>query len=147
LGAATTKILPVLVDPADLQQRADERGEHEGDRDPRRGVEPLVEREADDDPAQRIAEHGRGDAEAHVAGVGDRHVLLRQPHILRLARGGKPRVERIERGVFCYRPLGCVVRVVRHGWRMAPVRRNYGKRTVTGLPFRASAAPLERGSG
>src|SRR5690606_9088437 len=134
----------VLVHANDVEACPRESREHQHDGDPRRGVEPLVERETDDDAAERVAEHRRDDAPAHP-GLAIGGVVLRQPLLFRLARSREAILERIERWVFGHRRLGCVVGIVRHGGRTGPVARNYGKSRGNGLPVRASAAPLERG--
>src|SRR5687768_2210342 len=70
------KVLPsgVLVKAHDLHAGPGESEEHQPDHDPRPGVENPVEDPTDDDPAQRIPHHRRGDLHATVAPVDDRLV-------------------------------------------------------------------------
>src|SRR6478735_6626859 len=62
----------VLDEPQGVEAPADEGEEHQDDGDPRQRFEKVVEAEPDDDPAERVTDHGRHDLGRAHARAGDR---------------------------------------------------------------------------
>src|SRR5678816_1005660 len=80
----------VLDEAHGVEAPAREGEEHQHDHDPRLRVEQFVEREADHDPAERVADHGRDDLRRARPGTRRRRVFLGQPFLLGGAHRSDP---------------------------------------------------------